>query len=316
MNNKILVTGASGFIGRYYMSLLEDKPVKIIAASRTRPEYVPTNGTWLASPELAEGSCWQAHLDGVQTLVHLAGRAHVVREPSVNAVDEFRKINTEGTVELAKQALKAGVQRFIFVSSIGVHGIETRVPLKPGSPVAPLDDYAVSKQEAEKLLRDVFFDSNVELVIVRPPMVYGIDAPGNFRRLLDMVTKGVPLPFGLVQNRRSLVSVHNLSEILWRAASYPLPSCCIILPCDGEVVSTAEIIRGMAKALGVSPRLLPVPVALMYAAATLLGRRRTAVKVLGDFEIDPQPLYELLGWRGKANFVDELKRGVVRSVLK
>ncbi|MEY1661650.1 NAD-dependent epimerase/dehydratase family protein [Isoalcanivorax beigongshangi] len=307
---KAAITGASGFIGSHLIDRLSRESIEVVALSRRALYDLPENTTWVKIDSLEDVGNWSSHLHGVSVLYHLAGMAHQTRLQGNEALRAFERINVDATLLLAEHALKSGVGVFIYMSSIGVHGAETYAPLVPDSSVDPVDDYAVSKLKAENKLRAIFEGTSTRLIIVRPPMVYALSAPGNFQRLVRAVNIGVPLPFGLSRNKRSLISVYNLCDVLWLTFKRQLPSGTIILPCEAELRSTARIVKGIAVALKKPARLLPVPVFIMNWAAWLLGKRRAATKILGDFEIDPQALEDQLGLRFSGSFEDELCRGM------
>ncbi|MFW5993356.1 MAG: NAD-dependent epimerase/dehydratase family protein, partial [Desulfohalobiaceae bacterium] len=221
----ILVTGCSGFIGRHLVPYLSKDKEHFVRIMPGRTDSIPFAG--IEHAETVPCRCistktnWKDVLQGVDAVVHLAARAHVRQESAADSLTEFRKVNAAGSVNLAQEAARAGANRFIFISSIGVYGNQGSGPITVHDPPAPVEPYAVSKLEAEMGLRKISAETGLEVVIIRPPLVYGPGAPGNFARLLRLVQKGVPLPLGLVQNKRSLVAVDNLVDLILTCVEHP-----------------------------------------------------------------------------------------------
>ena len=231
-----------------------------------------------SSQRLSEAD-WSQNLVGVETVVHLAARVHMMHDNAADPLAEFRAINLAGTINLARQAAGAGVRRFVFLSSIGVNGAATELnkPYTSDDTPAPHSYYAVSKHEAGIGLREIAIETGMQVVIIRPPLIYGANAPGNFGSLLRMVRRGVPLPLGLAtHNRRSFVSLNNLVDFIITCIHHPNAANQTFLVSDGCDLSTTELLRRMGNALGKSARLIPVPVAVLEAGAALFGRRDVA----------------------------------------
>lgn len=220
---RVLVTGATGFVGRGLIRACADSDgIDIVAALRNSQSYSEPHVDVVVMGDISEGVDWTRALEGVDVVVHLAGRAHVIGEAAADALAKFRAVNLEGTTALARQARDAGVKRFILISSIGVNGARTiDKPFEEESIPTPHADYAVSKLEAEQALRQTAQGSTMEWVIVRPPLVYGAQAPGNFGRLLKLVSYGLPLPFASVKNSRSMISLENLAHFLRQCITHP-----------------------------------------------------------------------------------------------
>jgi nucleoside-diphosphate-sugar epimerase len=276
----ILVTGANGFVGRAVVDRLGTR-----ARGVTRADV----------GDIGPATDWSRVLQGVNAVIHCAARAHVLREEVGDPLVEFRRVNRDGTLALAHAAARAGVKRFVFVSSIGVNGSVTHgVPFRGDDAPQPHSDYAIAKFEAEQALAAV----DIETVIVRPPLVIGAGAKGNVGTLARMMKRRLPLPFGAVtRNRRDLVSVGVLADLLAVCADHPEASGQVFLVSDGVLRSTADIVRAVAKAEGVPARMLPVPSALIGAGLGLIGQRAMREQLLGDLEVDIGPTCSRLGWQ-------------------
>lgn len=292
---KILVTGANGFIGRALCQRLIDQGDQVVAVVREVRD--PLLGVVYQVAEL-ENAETLASLDfNVDCVIHLAGRAHVMREALAEPLTQYRKVNRDATLQLAKLAARAKVKRFVFVSSIGVNGNQTfTVPFAEHSLPQPHADYAISKHEAEDGLQDLLAGQPMEWVIVRPPMVYHHRAPGNFARLLKLVASGLPLPLGCAKNQRSLISLRNLAGFLCLASRHPAAVREVFLIADGGDVSTAQMVQLLAQGMGRSSRLLPVPVALIRVVAGWLGRRAMFAQLFGSLQVDASKARSTLGW--------------------
>lgn len=287
----ILITGASGFVGRHLLKRLPgDLRPAVRGRSGLRGEIVVG--------DIGPQTDWSKALQGVERVVHLAGRAHVLRDQSSDPLAAFDQVNVEGTRTLAEAAVRAGVRRFVFVSSIGVNGNETHGrPFTADAPPAPHAPYAVSKWKAEQMLVQLAQRSGLELVIIRPPLVTGIGAKGNLGLLDRALRRGIPLPLGSVTgNRRDFVSNDNLVDLIRLCLDHPDAPGHVFLASDGAPVSTREFLEQRARALGVKPRLFPVSPALLRLAFRLLRRKGMATQLLGDLEVDIAPARQLLGW--------------------
>lgn len=301
---KVLVTGASGFVGARVVAELLRRGHQVVA-----PMRAPRPWPGIATPaigDLGPETDWSAALAGCDAVVHCAARAHILDDRSADPLSAFRRVNRDGTIRLAQQAQTAGIRHFLFLSTIKVNGETTPddTPFTAAAPPAPQDAYGIAKAEAETGLRAMVWPI---LTIVRPPLVHGPGVKGNLARLVRAVAKGVPLPLGLAGNRRSLVGVDNLADavafLLERGAGGTY-----LIRDDGDL-STAQLIRAVAAALGRPARLLPVPPVLLRGAARLLGRQGTADRVLGSLVVDDTPL-RALGWAPPHT----LQAGLVRMV--
>jgi len=231
-----------------------------------------------------------------------------MKDPLFDPLTEFRKVNTAGTLTLARQAAEAGVRRFVFISSIGVNGNQSIKPFNEQDTPAPHDLYAISKFEAEQGLWGIQQDTGMEVVVIRPPLVYGPNAPGNFGALMRVVQRGWPLPLGAVHNQRSLVALDNLVDFVITCLDHPAAANQIFLVSDGEDLSTTELLRRVAHALGRPARLIPVPVSLLAAGAALLGRRDMAQRLCGSLQVDISKTQTLLGWNPPISVDEGLRR--------
>jgi nucleoside-diphosphate-sugar epimerase len=251
---------------------------------------------------------WAGKLDGIDTVIHLAARVHVMKETTDDPLSEFRYVNTAGTEHLARAATKAGVRRLMYISTIKVNGERTiGAPFTEEDEPAPEDPYAISKWEAEQALQRSGSESGLEIVIVRPPLVYGPGVKGNFLRLLKLVDRGIPLPFNMASNRRSLIALDNLVDLLVRCIQSPQAVSQTFLAADGEDLSTPELIRSIAKALGRRARLFPFPPFLLRLGAKLLGVEEITSRLFGSLAIDSTKAKKLLNWRPPVSVQDGLQ---------
>lgn len=299
MNRRtILVTGASGFVGAALVRALQQSPqIAVRSAWRLAPSPA---GDQFSVGDIGPDTDWSRALEGVDAIVHCAARVHIMQDAgSAESLARFRQVNVEGTRRLAQQAAAAGVRRLVLVSSVKVNGESTtgRRPYAHDDTPAPQDAYGLSKQEAEQALWAVARASGLEAVVVRPPLVYGPGVKANFQSLMRAVSRGLPLPFGMTENRRSMVYLGNLVDLLQRCASDPRAPGNTFLAADGHDMSTGELIRQLARAMHRPPRLLPVPPALMQLAARLLGKGAIAERVLGSLQVDIRHTCATLDWQ-------------------
>jgi nucleoside-diphosphate-sugar epimerase len=292
-----LLTGASGFVGRACVPRLERAGWRVRCAMRTASAPVETSVQRCTVGGIGPHTDWSRALDGIDAVVHLAARVHVMRESVTDPLAAFRAINVEGTRELARQAAAAGVRRFVFVSSVKVNGEATAGrACSEGDAPHPQDPYGLSKLEAEQALREIEAKTGLEVVILRPPLVYGPGVKGNFLRMLQWVDRGVPLPLGAAANRRSLVFVGNLVDALAAGLEHPGAAGETFLVDDGQPVSTAQLLREIGGALGRPARLLCIPPRLLRIAAAMIGRGDDAERLLGDLVVDGSRIRRALGW--------------------
>jgi nucleoside-diphosphate-sugar epimerase len=237
-------------------------------------------------------------LDGVQVVIHAAARVHVMNDTASDVFAEFRKINVEGTLRLARHAAESGVKRFIFISSIKVNGESTALgkPFKADDRPAPADPYGVSKYEAEEALKQLGRTTGMEVVIIRPPLVYGPGVKANFLSMLNWLNKGIPLPLGAIGNQRSLVAIDNLVDLIITCIDHPAAANETFLVSDGEDLSTTRLLQRLALALGKRAWLLPLPEGVIKLAALLMGKQAVAQRICGSLQVDISKNRELLGW--------------------
>ena len=295
--SRILVTGATGFVGRALVRRLLADGGCVRAVVRPSSEALPAKVERVAVDEIGPATDWTRALAGVDAIVHLAARAHVVRDSSADAYALYSAVNTRGALRLAEAAAAAGVRRFVFLSSARVHGERsTGAPFTESSPLVASDPYGRSKADAERGLASLARAGQLEPVILRSPLVYGPEARGNFARLVALVARGVPLPLAAVRNRRSLVYVGNLVDAIVRALDHPAAASQTFMVSDGEEVSTPELIRRIGRALGKPARLFSVPLALLRLAGTLAGRSDDVARLLDDLVVDSARIRTALAW--------------------
>lgn len=292
----VLVTGATGFVGRACVDALLNAGHRVRRVLRSA--CPPAAGAEdIVTGDLVDVVDWSDAMRGVDAVVHLAARVHVMRETVSDPLTAFRRVNVEATRRLAEAAARAGVRRFVFVSSVKLHGERTLGrPFTEADVPAPEDPYGVSKLEAEQALAGVAAHTEMEVVVLRPPLVYGPGVGGNFRTLLRAVVRGVPLPLGAVRNRRSLVYVGNLADAVVRCVDAPEAAGRTFLVDDGEPRSTAQLVVELARAAGRTPRLLPVPPAVLRVLAGCVGRGAAAGRLVDDLEIDSSAMRRSLDW--------------------
>jgi nucleoside-diphosphate-sugar epimerase len=292
----LLITGSTGFVGTnlYQCAGVVGWKTRRVLRCDAGQNDVVVGG-------IAFDTDWSIALKNIEIVVHLAARVHVMEDGSGEQLAEFHRVNVEGTVNLARHAVHAGVKRFVFISSIKVNG-ESTLPGKPFTTIDapnPQDSYAISKLEAEQGLRDIEKETGLEVVIIRPPLVYGPGVKANFLRLIQAVQKGLPLPLGLVKNKRSLVSLDNLVDLILTCINHPDAAGQTFLISDGEDLSTPELIRKLARSMGKKSRLLPVPPALLRLGGSIIGKRAEVDRLIGSLQVDISHIYEVLGWRPK-----------------
>lgn len=306
---RVLLTGASGFVGiRLAHRIDQQVGFNLICAVR-REGSVP-HGREVVIGEF-DGDCdWSEAVLDRDVVVHAAARAHVMKDREEDPLTEYRKTNVQGTLNLGRQAAQAGVRRFVFVSSIKVNGEQTPIdqPFTAEDEPSPSDAYAISKFEAEQGLIDIGLRSGMEVVIIRPPLVYGPGVKGNFASMIRIVEKGLPLPLGAIHNKRSLVGVDNLVDLIVTAIGHPAAANQIFLAGDGEDLSTTELLNAIASAMGKPSRLIPFPEGLLMAAATMLGKKEQAQRLLGSLRVDIAKARVLLGWQPPFSVEESLGR--------
>lgn len=321
----VLVTGANGFVGRaLLLRLAAMEGFQPIAAVRTLPitELIVSNGACIGKAvryvelgDVANGVFERCIFNGVDTVVHCAARVHVMNELAMDPLASFRAVNVGGTLALAKQAASEGVKRFIFISTIKVNGEATvsGESFHADDLPAPEDAYGLSKLEAEQGLKLLATETGMEVVIIRPPLVYGRGVKGNFGSMIKLLEKEIPLPFGAIHNKRSLVGIDNLVDLIVRCIDHPAAANQVFLAGDGQDLSTPELVRSLAMAMGKRARLIPLPTSVLNFGATLLGKRALAHRLLGSLQVDITKTRELLEWQPRHSVEEGLRRCFVTS---
>ena len=294
--NQVLVTGANGFLGQPLVAALKRRNVNVVCVGRNKSKN--DSQLFFAVPDFCALQVWQKPLLGCDTVIHLAARVHVMHDDAKDPLQAFLKVNLHGTVNLAKAAAKAGVKRFVFVSSVKVNGEFTEnTPFSENDVPQPQDAYATSKWEAEIALRKIEKETGMQLVIVRPPLVYGAGVKANFASLLKVVNKKVPLPLASVQAKRSLIYVGNLADAIIICASNPKAAGQTYLVSDGDAISMPQLIKKMALALHKSSYILPFPVSIMHLLAKAVGKTSSVDRLTQSLVIDSSKIRQELDWK-------------------
>ena len=305
---KVLVTGANGFVGRALCEQLKVIGHEVVPSVR-RASDIPDAIILQEDDHLA----WKNVLQGCEAIIHLAGRAHVMQEQATDPMHAYRQANVVTTLKIARQAADCGVKRFIFLSTIKVNG-ESTLPeqfFTPEDIPNPQDPYAVSKWEAENLLKDLAKETGLEVVIIRPPLVYGPGVKGNFAKLIQLVQKGIPLPFGAIENQRSMIALGNFLEVIIRCADtikYPNLAGEVFLVSDGKPLSTKALLQEIALAYGVKLRLISIPSAVIRFLLSVIGKASTADRILGELVIDDQKTKDRLDWEPVITIREQLRK--------
>ena len=289
----VLLTGASGFVGSRLSSVLSGA-FNLRQVFRNEPYIKPLSDYILCDFESC--SDISAAVKGIDVIIHCAGLAHTPNHNSNNPINNFRKVNVDITLRLAREAANAGIKRFIFLSSIGVNGSFNTRPFTEQDTPAPTQDYALSKLEAEQGLQKIAASTEMNIVIIRPPLVYGPNAPGNFASLMRWMYKNIPLPLGAIHNKRSFVGVDNLVDLILTCIVHPAAGNQVFLVSDGEDLSTTELLNRVVIALGKKSRLLPVNQQLLEIGLKLLGKRDLVQRLCGSLQVDISKAKKILNW--------------------
>lgn len=295
----VLVTGATGFVGRFLCERLLSENFAVrgtLLESESTSSLVNGVEPVIVKP-LGADTTWSHAVEGINTIIHLAARVHIMNDPSADPMVEFRKANVDGTARLASEAAKAGVKRLVFVSSIKVNGEESATPYTSHSTPNPSDPYGASKWEAEQILRKIENETGLEVVIIRPTLVYGPGVKANFLNMIKTINRGIPLPLASIRNKRSLIFIGNLVDALSTCTVHPDAAGKTYLVSDGEDVSTPELIRQTASALGVPVRIFALPVSFMKLAGKLTGRSGAVKRLTGSLTVDISRIGQELGWK-------------------
>lgn len=306
----VLITGSTGFVGAALVKQLASLmtcQVRALVRSKGVVFAESVTPVYVGSDYLTSGN---VPLSGVDVLIHCAARVHVMSDASSDPLSEYRKINVDGTLNLAKQAAQSGVKRFIFISSIKVNGEETQVgtPFTAEDIPAPSDPYGVSKMEAEQQLMSLGKEIGMEIVVIRPVLVYGPGVKANFRSMMNWLNKGWPLPLGAIRNQRSFVALENLIDLIITCIEHPGAENQVFLASDGYDMSTTQLLKQLGEALGRPARLIPVPVSILVRAASLLGRRSAAQRLCSSLQVDIRKSRDLLGWSPPSTVENALRK--------
>jgi len=307
---RVLITGAGGFVGKVLRPVLEEAGFKIIPVFRTPQPSLEKGNPNAAVGRFIDGkTVWGDELNDVDVVIHLAAKVHVIDSSKSGSLANFREVNVEGTRNLAIKAARSGVKRFVYLSSIKVNGERTgAVPFAADQVPRPEDAYAISKMEAEVALREVEKETGMEVVIIRPPLVYGPGVKGNLAALIRLIKKGIPLPLAAVKNCRDLVSIYNLCDLIRVCCLHPAAAGRTFLVCDGESISTAVLIRYTAEGLGLKARLFVVPIRALRLVASILGKAENVERLTGDLQIDMSTTQEVLGWKPPLTVTQSFKK--------
>ena len=310
---KTLLTGATGFVGGAVLDRLQFNDVRVLGRSRQKLE-----GIDFVSAEIKSNVDYSVALVGVDVIVHSAARAHIMDDTAENPLEAFREVNTLGTLNLVQQAADAGVKRFIFISSIKVNGEGTQLnnPYQYDDLASPEDAYGQSKVEAEVGLRKIAKETGMEVVIIRPPLVYGPGVKGNFLNLLKLSKLSIPLPFGSINNKRSMVYLDNLVDLIVTCIAHPNAANNIFLASDGDDLSLARLMMMIRRAMNKSPLLLPVPMGLFRLIGRLSGKTAVVDRLVGNLQVDCSDAKKCLGWSAPYTVEQGIKATVDDFLIK
>jgi len=312
MKPHALVTGVNGFIGRNLCAYLKEKGYFVRGAVRYNRRDVSGVDECMSVGDIDESTDWQQALAGVDTVIHLAARVHIMNDPAADPLEAFRKVNVRGTERLARMAAKAGVRRFIFVSSVKVNGEGASRPYTERDIPAPQDAYGISKREAEDLLACVAAERGLQTVILRLPLVYGRGVKANFKNLITLAGAGLPLPLKGIDNRRSFLYLGNLVDAIYACMTHPLAVGEIFMVSDGQDVSTPDLIKMIALAMDKKPALFFLHPAVLKCLGVLAGKKKEMEKLTGSLLVDSSKIRDRLGWKPPFTLEEGLRRTVQR----
>lgn len=295
MQTKILITGSNGFLGQYLCQFLAEQNYLVLAQTRKAQTFSYPNIININFD--LNDSLDNIDLSKVEVIIHCAGRAHVMNETAASPLEAYRQTNVQGTLNLAKKAVQSGVKRFVYLSSIKVNGEQTTIqPFKPSDIVNPEDPYGLSKYEAEQALLDLSKETGLEVVIIRPVLIYGPNVKANFKSMVGLASKKLPLPIGCLDNKRSMVSIYNLADLIYTCMSHPKANREIFLASDQEDISVKQLFEKLAYYQNNKLIMLPVPKSLINFLASLIGKKAVASRLCSELVVDGSKNTQLLGW--------------------
>ena len=303
----VLITGSNGFLGQYLAQFLAEKNYSILAQTRKAQTFALPNISNINFD--LNDNLHNIDLSQVEVIIHCAGRAHIMNETSTSPLDAYRQTNVQGTLNLAKKAVQSGVKRFIYLSSIKVNGEETREnPFKPDDLFKSNDPYGVSKYEAEQELLELAKNAKLEVVIIRPVLIYGPHVKANFKNMINLANKKIPLPIGCLDNKRSIVSVYNLADLIEVCLTHPNAKNEIFLVSDQDDISVKQLFEKLAHYQNNKLMILPIPKKLITLLATLVGKGAMASRLCSELVVDTSKNTALLDWRAPYSVDDSLAR--------
>jgi UDP-glucose 4-epimerase len=313
---KILVTGANGFLGTALCNTAMSRGLTVHGATRS-PNNLPKGVNHCAIGNIDSSTDWQSYLIDCEVLVHLAARVHVMNDRSIDPLEEFRRVNVQGALNLAQQAANAGVRRFVFISSIKVNGESTQLgsSFHADDVPAPQDAYGISKMEAEHGLRTIAVETGMEVVIIRPSLVYGPGVKGNFATMMRWLSRSLPLPLGAIRNHRSLVALDNLVDLILLCLTHPNAANQTFLVSDGDDISTTDLLMRMGQAMSKPAQLVPVPVSWLRFILMIIGKNDVAQRLCSSLQVDINKTRNMLGWNPPLTLDQGLKKTAVGSKL-
>jgi len=306
--NKILITGSTGFVGQKLCKKLISANYSIREAVRSNSEKQLGIKEIFNVGEIDKSTNWSASLQDIDCVIHCAARAHVMNENKLDTLATYRKVNVDGTRNLAEQCAKAGVKRLIFLSSIKVNGEKTKVSFsfRHDDNPKPEDAYGISKWEAELALQKVSKKYGIEIVIIRAPLVYGPNVKGNFLKLINIAARRIPLPISRVNNVRSFVGVENLIDLISCCIKHPAAAGKIFLVSDNKDMSTPELLKKIGKAMGKCQYFIPLPVSILQFLGAIIGKSSEIERLVSNLQVDCNNTFEVLGWRPPVNSDDAI----------